>query len=186
MSARAIRLNASMNHTAGQNGSWFGAVVERYEAALVRYAARITGNVDRARDVVQDAFLRLHQQNGSPPDNVQAWLYTVCRRRALDIVRKETRMKTLEFSSVENGQAAVCETPPSQAAAMERQETESAILQLLAELPGNQQEVVRLKFQENLSYRDISEITGLSVSNVGYLLHVALKTLRQQLAPAGN
>jgi len=175
-----------MDETAGQNGELFRAVVERYEAALVRYAARITGNVDRARDVVQDAFLRLHQQNGSPPDNVQAWLYTVCRRRALDIVRKETRMKTLEFSSVENGQVAVCETPPSQAVAMERQETQSAILQLLSELPDNQQEVVRLKFQENLSYRDISEVTGLSVSNVGYLLHVALKTLRQQLAPAGN
>jgi len=175
-----------MDETAGQNGELFRAVVERYEAALVRYAARITGNVDRARDVVQDAFLRLHQQNGSPPDNVQAWLYTVCRRRALDIVRKETRMKTLEFNSVENGQAAVCDTPPSQAFAMEEQETQSAILRVLARLPDNQQEVVRLKFQENLSYRDISEVTGLSVSNVGYLLHVALKTLRQQLAPAGN
>ena len=95
-------------------------------------------------------------------------------------------MKTLEFNSVENGQAAVCDTPPSQAVAMEEQETQSAILRVLARLPDNQQEVVRLKFQENLSYRDISEVTGLSVSNVGYLLHVALKTLRQQLAPAGN
>lgn len=183
MSARATQLNASMDETAGQNGELFRAVVERYEAALVRYAARITGNVDRARDVVQDAFLRLHQQNGSPPDNVQAWLYTVCRRRALDIVRKETRMKTSEFSSVESGQAAICEIPPSQAVALEQQETEASVLQLLAKLPGNQQEVVRLKFQENLSYRDIAEVTGLSASNVGYLLHVALKRLREQLAP---
>ena len=87
----------------------------------------------------------------------------------------------LYFSSVESGPAAVCETPP-QVVAMEQHETESAILQLLAQLPDNQQEVVRLKFQENLSYRDIAEVTGLSVSNVGYLLHVALKRLRQQLS----
>ena len=55
------------------------------------------------------------------------------------------------------------------------------MLQILADLPDNQQEVVRLKFQDNLSYRDIAEVTGLSVSNVGYLLHMAVKRLREQL-----
>jgi RNA polymerase sigma factor (sigma-70 family) len=114
----------------------------------------------------------------SRPDNVQAWLYTVCRRRALDIVRKETRMKTLD-----NGQAAVCECPlPIQPAALEQQETENHLLRLLGDLPANQQEVVRLKFQDGLSYRDIAEVTGRSSSNVGYLLHMAVKRLREQLA----
>ena len=47
------------------------------------------------------------------------------------------------------------------------------------ELPDNQQEVIRLKFQNDLSYREISEITGLSVSNVGFLLHVGIKRLRE-------
>ena len=51
-------------------------------------------------------------------------------------------------------------------------------LLLLADLPRNQQEVVRLKFQDGLSYRDIAEITGFTSSNIGYLLHVALKRLR--------
>jgi len=65
---------------------------------------------------------------------------------------------------------------------VERQESQSQLLRLLADLPANQQEVVRLKFQDGLSYRDIAEITGLTSSNVGYLLHVALKRLREQLA----
>ena len=46
-------------------------------------------------------------------------------------------------------------------------------------LPPNQQEVIRLKFQHGLSYKEISAVTGLSVSNVGYLLHVAIKRLRE-------
>jgi RNA polymerase sigma-70 factor (ECF subfamily) len=197
-----------MKNTPGNAGEWFRAVVGRYEGPLLRYTARITGDVEQARDVVQDAFLRLHQlmrdempsanghaspsprcalaQNGPSPangegggrvENVQAWLYTVCRRRALDVLRKETRMKTLN-----DGAAAVCECPlPSQPAAMEQAETESQMLQILADLPDNQQEVVRLKFQDNLSYRDIAEVTGLTVSNVGYLLHTAVKRLREQL-----
>jgi RNA polymerase sigma-70 factor (ECF subfamily) len=48
-------------------------------------------------------------------------------------------------------------------------------------LPANQQEVVRLKFQNSLSYKEISAITGLSVTNVGYLLHTAIQTLRGKL-----
>jgi RNA polymerase sigma-70 factor (ECF subfamily) len=87
-------------------------------------------------------------------------------------------MKTLDHA-----QAAVCECPlPTQVSAVERQESQSQLLRLLADLPANQQEVVRLKFQDGLSYRDIAEITGLTSSNVGYLLHVALKRLREQLA----
>jgi RNA polymerase sigma factor (sigma-70 family) len=166
-----------MENAPGNAGEWFRTVVGRYEGPLLRYTARITDDVEQARDVVQDAFLRLHQQNGDRPDNVQAWLYTVCRRRALDVLRKETRMKTLDTN-----RAAVCECPlPTQPAAMEQAETESHLLELLGGLPDNQQEVVRLKFQDNLSYRDIAEVTGLTVSNVGYLLHTAVKRLREQL-----
>jgi RNA polymerase sigma-70 factor (ECF subfamily) len=40
---------------------------------------------------------------------------------------------------------------------------------------------VRLKFQAGLSYREISRVTELSVSNVGYLIHTAIRTLRRQL-----
>lgn len=53
----------------------------------------------------------------------------------------------------------------------------------LRRLTDNQQEVVRLKFQSGLSYREISEITGLSVSNVGFLLHTAIKKVRSKLNP---
>lgn len=156
---------------------WLRSVVARYEGPLVRYAARITGDAERARDVVQDTFLRLCEQDRAELDGRLAqWLYTVCRRRALDVRRKEHRMQAtiperLDLASERNGQAD----------AAEQQEQHQAVLSLLARLPENQQEVVRLKFQSGLSYREISGVTGLSVSNVGYLLHVAIKTVRQQL-----
>ncbi|MEM9420291.1 MAG: sigma-70 family RNA polymerase sigma factor, partial [Planctomycetota bacterium] len=61
--------------------------------------------------------------------------------------------------------------------------THAAVLRRLAALPDPQQEVVRLKFQADLSYKQIAEVTGLTVSHVGVLLHQALKTLRQQMNP---
>ncbi len=72
------------------------------------------------------------------------------------------------------------ETSPDQLA--ERRDAARHVLRLLDDLPPNQQEVIRLKFQNSLSYREISTVTGLSVSNVGYLIHIGLKTIRRRLA----
>jgi RNA polymerase sigma factor (sigma-70 family) len=66
---------------------------------------------------------------------------------------------------------------------MEQREASNEVLQLLGTLSKNQQEVVRLKFQNGLSYQEISDITNLTVSNVGVLIHTALKTLRQKMQP---
>ncbi len=67
------------------------------------------------------------------------------------------------------------------AAAAERKEDTQRIAAQLNALPPNQQEVVRLKFQHSLSYKEIAAVTGLSVSNVGFLIHTGLKTLREKL-----
>ena len=63
----------------------------------------------------------------------------------------------------------------------ERKDDESTLLAALRALPLRQQEVVRLKFQDGMSYREIGAVTSNSVSNVGFLLHTALKTLRARL-----
>ena len=55
------------------------------------------------------------------------------------------------------------------------------VLQELAMLPDNQQEVVRLRFSGGLSYKEIAEETGLKASNVGYLIFTAVKAIRKRL-----
>lgn len=70
---------------------------------------------------------------------------------------------------------------PSPAAQVEGRDNTRRALRLVNGLPANQQEVIRLKFQNGLSYKEISGITRLSVSNVGFLIHTALKTLRRQM-----
>lgn len=157
---------------------WLRSVVARYEGPLLRYAARFTRDSERARDVVQDTFLRLCREDRTRLDgHLAQWLFQVCRHRALDVQRKEHRMRATLTETLD----ARADGSPDHVEAAERGETHQAVLGVLAGLPENQQEVVRLKFQNELSYREISEVTGLSVSNVGYLLHVALKTVRERL-----
>lgn len=158
---------------------WIRWVVEEYETPLIRYAVSLTNNLDTARDVVQDTFLRLCAADLTQiEDHLLEWLFTVCRNRALDVYRKENRLKPLDDHHL----AGVESSDPSPVAALERRESAVEVMDALKSLSPNHQEVVRLKFQHGLSYQEISNITQLSVSNVGFILHIALRKLRRQLS----
>ncbi len=175
--------NSAMRQTVESNESPPGFVetaLAEYEKPLLGYARGLLKDHERARDVVQDTFLRLHRQapDKIAPENLKAWLYTVCRNRSLDILRKESAMKTTSVDALQG----LNDSRPDPAHAALRRERCDEVMKLLERLPHNQQEVIRLKFQADLSYREISEITDLSVSNVGFLLHTGLKRLRQLMS----
>ena len=158
------------------------SALARYEGPLVRYAARITGDLDRGRDVAQETFLRLWQAGAEvADDHLGSWLFRVCRNRALDVRRKDRRMGRLSDGAA----ARVAGEGPGPAAAAERNDTVRVALAALGGLPANQQEVIRLRLEGGFSYREISEITGLTVTNVGFLIHVGLKRIRERLGAMG-
>ena len=149
------------------------------QGPLTRYAARLLGDADRARDVVQDTFVKFMAQPADAIDgHAVEWLFTVCRHRALDVLRKEVRMKRFEDGQVER----VTAPEPRPGRELEHAEAHEMVLQMIDRLPANQQEVVRLKFQNGFSYKEISRITTLSVSNVGFLIHTAVARLRTEFA----
>ncbi|MBA4137283.1 MAG: sigma-70 family RNA polymerase sigma factor [Opitutus sp.] len=156
------------------------SAVERHRAPLLRYAARLLhGDADRAQDVVQDTFVRLMAQQPADVAGHEAeWLFTVCRNRALDYLRKEGRVKFFEEGQAERLTA----DTPRPGSGVERAEAHAAVLKLIGKLPPNQQEVVRLKFQNGFSYKEISRITSLSVTNVGFILHTAIARLRKEMS----
>jgi RNA polymerase sigma factor (sigma-70 family) len=149
-----------------------------HEAALRRYAARLLHDEARARDVVQETLLALGRQDATELEALRprlaAWLFTVCRRKALNVLRAEGRLSPLD----EAPPALAPEADP--ASALLRSEEHGQLLALVARLPERQREVVRLRYQEGFSYQEISDITAHTVSHVGVLLHTALQALRRQ------
>lgn len=167
--------------TEPSQAEWVREAVGRYEAPLLRFTARLLGDAEAARDVVQDAFLRLCERPRAEVDgHLAEWLYTVCRNRALDVLRKESRMdrQTPMPDAPPDGAAS---REPDPAAASEAREATGRMLAALATLPPRTQEVLRLRFQEGLSYREIAGVMQLTVSHVGVLLHNGLKSLRARV-----
>src|SRR5262245_32334897 len=140
---------------------WVQSAVLQYEAPLIVYAARILGDSDRARDVVQETFLRLCRQDREEVGpRLLEWLYLVCRNRALDLLR---RQKTRAAADLPPTVACRIAAPAKQ---IEDRDLAARIIGMLDELPENQRAVIRQKFQKGMSYKEISKQTGLSVSNV--------------------
>lgn len=161
------------------NDAIVSQAVSEFERPLTNYAYSLLKDVDRARDVVQETFVKLCQRDPSTFEgSLKAWLFTVCRNRALDILKKNRRMTMIDTLTMDKLDS---ETPcPAQQTS--QKDTHRQALTLLEKLPTNQREVIRLRFQSDLSYREISEITQLSESNVGFLLHTGLKSLRSLMA----
>ncbi|HEY2382878.1 MAG TPA: sigma-70 family RNA polymerase sigma factor [Terriglobia bacterium] len=153
---------------------WVVEALGLYEARLLRYATWVLRDPDLARDVVQETFLRLcREQPSTVGGHLAQWLFTVCRNLAFDTRKKEVRMAPLE--EVQTTVDAAIHS------GIEQRETVGEIFKLLEDLPKNQREVIYLKFQCDLSYKEISEVTKLSVTNVGFLIHTALKTIRKRV-----
>ena len=166
----------------GADAEFVRSGLRELERPLVGYATHLLGgDAERARDVVQEAFFRLCSEPRERVEpHVREWLYAVCRNLAVDIRRKEKRMQPMSEAQAQ-GYVSTDEAPIE---AIELQEACGQVADAMASLSAHQQEVVRLKFQHGMSYKQISQVTNLSVTNVGFLLHVALKTLRQRLGEA--
>jgi RNA polymerase sigma-70 factor (ECF subfamily) len=157
--------------------NWIEEALAEHEASLVRYTASILGDLEKSRDVVQEAFFRLCKQKPDIQKRLPQWLFRVCRNLAVDVCRREGRMENV---SNEHSKT-VPDTRPNPAAVLESAERLDKIALLFRGLSDNQQEVLRLKFQNGLSYREIGEVTGLSVSNIGFLIHTGIKQLRERM-----
>jgi RNA polymerase sigma-70 factor (ECF subfamily) len=155
---------------------WVLVALRQHEAPLLRYAASLVGE-SRAQDVVQDAFLRLCAQPFEKVSNhLAAWLFTVCRNRALELRRAERRLSPIEEEDD------MTESPDSgPLAKVERAEDVTRLRAAMQALSSRERELLRLKVEAGLSYKDIAQVTNLSVSNVGFILHTAIARIREQL-----
>jgi len=167
----------------------FGSIEEAFlalETPLLAYALRLSRNNDMAQDIVQEAFVRLHAEFETVRDP-RRWLYRTVHNLTLNQQRRDSKVVPLhpptEESSASDMDPADPELLPDEQ--IIRLENIGLVRVSLGTLDERSRELVRLKFTEGLSYKDIAERTGLTASNVGYILHHALKAIESELTRSG-
>lgn len=137
---------------------WLAEVVRDLERPLLRYAFSLTRDYGRAREAVEETFLELWRRVSTVDRSRPApWLFAVCRARSVECGPAE--------------RASHAAPPDPGVLALE---PSADAVRLLGLLPEREREVVRLKFQEGLSYQEIADVTGHSVSHVGVMIHNAV------------
>lgn len=153
-----------------------------YQGPLIRYAYRLVHDRQIAEDVVQEAFLRFVRrplEYGGPRQRV-AWFYRVIHNLCVDWLKRETKRSDIyERIRRQSSEGAV----PNGVVSMDRWRYLEGLLNRLNE---KQKHVMLLFFQEGLSYKEIADVTGFSMSNVGMLLHRGLKKLRDMMETEGR
>ena len=156
-----------------------GSIVQLFEAQesqLIRYAYGLVHRREVAEEIVQDAFLKLHKHWGEV-ENPQAWIYRAVRNLAFNHLRK-VKKEEVQAQVVDISEGA----PENR---VEHMEAIGNMRLLMAELPDEEKQLVRLKYEEDLSYSEIAEKVGIKVGNVGYKLHHILKKLGESLKKLG-
>jgi len=165
----------------------FEAIVRRYQGSLLRYA-RCSLGTDEAQDVVQEVFLRLHKalrkNNLADIDGVGSWLFKVAHNCATDVLRKRRRTSKVMETATANAVDGAAETPDGLEKMVHREDCRLAF-KLLVKLPPRQRQVLMLKIDSGMTYRQIGEVTNQALGTVGYLINQGLGQLARELKAAG-
>ncbi len=162
-------------------------LVAALESPLLRYALRLIGHRALAEDTVQEAFMKLHAQFAEVKEP-RRWLYRTVHNLALNHRRQGNKIVPLEPVGAQDQPTStpdITDPEPLTDEQIVRWEGIGLVRLSLDALDDRSREIVRLKFNEELSYKQISERTGLTTGHVGYLLHHALKAIASDLARSG-
>jgi RNA polymerase sigma-70 factor, ECF subfamily len=151
-------------------------LVDEHLPAALRFALRLTGDLDAAEDLVQDALLRVAGRwSGFRGDaQFRTWLFQIVVNVFRDRLRRP-RMQAL-VDDVDDRRR------PGPAEAALDAELGEIVARKIAELPPRQREVLVLSFYEQMPAAEIAEVVGISESNVYSTLHQARARLKRELA----
>ncbi|SMP75331.1 RNA polymerase sigma-70 factor, ECF subfamily [Neorhodopirellula lusitana] len=183
---------------------WLTDAVDCHEHRLLSYAKCLLRDRTTAQDAVQETFLQLCRKareiaaSPDPPtllefaERLTPWLFTVCRTRVIDMQRKRNphsfaRSGTATRSGDPNDdapEANVVDPSPMPEDTAIADEEQQQVADSIGNLTPRQREILQLRMQGGLSYREIADVTGLTPTNVGFHLHQAVASLRQTLVNA--
>lgn len=175
-----------------QGQDWaFAQLMERYQLELFHFLIRFTGSRAAAEDMFQEAFLQVHLSADTfdVEKRFKPWLFTIAANKARDHLRRNNRRKTVPLSapiSGQHGDQGQSFTDLLQAELtlpmedMERQETQEAVKEVVADLPDHLREILILAYFHQFPYKEIADVLNIPLGTVKSRLHSAVATFAQR------
>lgn len=157
---------------------WIEFIINRHSRGLIRYSKAILKDEEVAKEIAQDCLLKL-LENDTPEvrTHVQAWLFRECRNRSIDYWRRHRKSQPLTPEAEEN----LVFIGPNQLDDIETRTDVENLKRNIGKLSAREQEIVWLKFNDGLTYKEIAEVMNLTTTNVGFILYQAVNRLRDAL-----
>jgi len=166
----------------------FEILVNRHQNSILNLVYRFIGDRTQAKDLTQEVFIRVWQSAKSyePKAKFTTWIYRITANLCFNELKSSRRRKWFSFNwSYEDGEHTFEETPSDSAPSAEdlllEKERSRQISDALQSLPDNQRMALVLKRYDDLSYQEIAQIIGCSVSAVESLLVRAKRTLQEKM-----
>jgi RNA polymerase sigma-70 factor, ECF subfamily len=158
----------------------FESLVRRYQGPLLNFITRYMGDRFASEDILQEVFLRVFRaaHRFEPKTRVSSWIFHIAYNQAMTELGRRERLRRLREAVVKSGGEG---EDASWSEPHQRLELEEEMLSALDRLPENQRAALLLRINEELSYREIADVLGVSVQSVESLLFRARTSLRNHL-----
>jgi RNA polymerase sigma-70 factor (ECF subfamily) len=175
---------------AGESRS-FDVLVERYQARLLNFVYRIVGDRERAEDLVQEVFIRVHRHLGrfDRSKKFSTWIYTIASNLGKNELRNRARNPLVLFTSITQGwddeeRPLEFEDPSARPDdQFRKRHVKELVEQSVAKLPKHHREVFVLREIEGRSYEEIAEITHCNLGTVKSRLNRARNSFAEIIEP---
>lgn len=161
----------------------YAHLINKYKNPLYATILRMTKNPHDAQDLVQEAFIKVYEQLGKYDEtgSFASWMYRVAINHCMDEFRKKRyQMKQVE---IEEGSMISGDTPEL---IFFKNEESRQLERLVATLPEDERIIILLRYVNELSYQEISELMETSLTTVRNKLHRAKKKMRETVKREGG
>ena len=168
----------------------FKQLIEIYQGTLLKVCRGFLHDASDAADTVQETFIEVYQSvsNFREEAKLSTWIYRIAVNKCLNLIRKRKFNNFVRldmfFVSKSNPLPEIIDENPLPGNSLENQERTGHIKKTIDQLPPNQRIAFILNKYQNLAYKEIAEVMGISVASVESLLHRAKVNVHRKLFSA--
>lgn len=158
---------------------FFNSIVKEYSTQLYWHVRSIVGNHEDADDLLQEIFIKVWESLPSfrGDSRVFTWLWRIATNESISFLRRQRVRAALQFQSMDSVAGQMVSSDPY----FNGDKAQRALSKAILKLPARQRQVFCMRYYEELSYEDISEITGASVGALKASYHFAEEKIRREV-----